>query len=169
MSFYSSYFSGDSQMTALNSAISSNATDTALVAHYSTAYAALFTTVASAEATAIATLNQTNLDALATAVGARFTNAVGQSAACSLADQLVNGPTGTIMTRTLSLLEAALQDAITQITAAIPALISSGTVANATLAASLNVQVNLAQSYLNACPNYKKPADMANAIAWLTA
>jgi hypothetical protein len=169
MSFYSSYFSGDSQMTALNSAISSNTTDTALVAHYSTAYAALFTTVSSTEATAIATLNQTNLDAYAAAVVARFTNAAGQSAACSLADLQVNGKTGTIMTRTLSLLQAALQDAITQIQGAIPALVASGTVANATLAANLNAQVNIAIGFLNSSGQYQKPADLQPAINWLTA
>lgn len=166
---WQTYFSGDSQITSLNSAISSNATDTSLVALYTAGRANLFSAIATAEATAIATPNQTNLDALAAAIVDRDTKIAGQAFAASLADQLVNGPAGTIMTRTVSLVVAALQDAIVKVNAQINSIGYSGSVTQ-TNAASRDLLARAlvdAQSFLNNSSQWQKPADVGPAIAWL--
>ena len=167
--FWQTYFSGDAQITALNAAITSNGTDTALVATYSTARANLFSAVGTAEATAFATPNSTNLNALVTAVQNRDTLINANSKAATVADQAVNGQTGTIMTRTVPLIVAALQVAVVKVNAAIAAIGYGGsvTVTNAALRDSLAPQVAVANAFLLQSASWLKPGDFAGAVAWL--
>lgn len=171
---WQTYFSADSQMTTLNGDLTSNTTDLGLVSTYANARATLFSAVATAEATALATPNSTNLNALVTAITNRDTQIAGNSFAAMVADRAVNGSgqaDGTIMVRTVPDIISALTDAIAKVNAAIVAIgYGTGvTVANAALRDRLAAQVAVAQTLLSGSSSWKRPGDMTGALNWLGA
>jgi hypothetical protein len=163
-----SYFSADSALTTLNTALSSNATDIALVKTYSDSKESLYAATGSAESTAAESPTQVNLDAVVTAWTNFRTQSDGNGRAAIIGAEAIRQ---VAFDRTIAPLKAALLDAVAKLDAAITAIgyTSAVTVANVALRDRLTDGCNKARKYYELSAAWTKIEQCQGAIDFLTA